>query len=336
MVERQESWHVRKLILAVSPSQPFWRIWRRSIAGCSLAGPCLAAPVASGHQVPLMEGVGAASSSGQPGGPDVGPSRRLAARPSRVDEDFTEEQLPPCAEGPAAKRQKHAGGRAGRMRHPSLADILARSSLPAGPSAQRALFDYPAGIVKVIFACPLRAGRVRELLAHGLLETSDYSSLHCEGEAKRLMFAAIHGATGWEVPSYKASSVCDNNLVCQKVLVDISKEVYNSTMCVATDIQNYISDAANQLINLEPDPSSSKKDKIAAYEGIGDWLMENVVSVYPPQRVCECLVHGSTCPVFGRLHEQVATAAQDSEVEERPVAPLRINNAGTICKDGQR
>lgn len=258
------------------------------------------------------------------------PPGRLIAHTSRVEDDFAF-----VADEVAAKRQKlqRPQGAPGRIRHGSLADILARSTLPKGPATAEELFDYPTEIVKVIFACPERALRVRQLLANGILETSDYSGMHCEGEAKRLMLDAMATTIGFEPPFYKVSRCCDNNATCQKVLRDISQEIYNSEMCVAKDINDYISEEATRLLDeLEPDPSSDKDIKIMAYSSMGDWIMDNAKSVYLPNRHCECLVHGEQCPVFGKLAAAAAAAAGASS-DSGGASPLRLNSAGTICKD---
>ena len=90
-------------------------------------------------------------------------------------------------------------------RHGSLADIMGKLHLPKGPKNVRELFGYPADIVNICFADAEREHRARALLAAGVCETSDYSGTHSEGEAKRLLFAAITSSRKWEPALYRCA-----------------------------------------------------------------------------------------------------------------------------------
>lgn len=230
----------------------------------------------------------------------------------------------------------HARGR-GRMRHGSLSDIVARSRLPKGPSTQQELANYPTSIMNAVFADKDREHRLRELLRPGVCETVDYAGMHCEGEAKRLMFQAIHNASGWRPGFYKVPRCCDQAQLPQRVLVEISQNMYNGEMCVLQDIHDYISVGANKLLDeLEPDAGSSSTTKTERYSDMWDWIADNTKSLYTKGRTSECLVHNCHCPVAGRIAHEF----QERRAQDKVPGPLVINSAGTVCKDwtavGQR
>ena len=224
------------------------------------------------------------------------------------------------------KRRKH--------RHGSLGDLASKAHLPNGPMSVQELFNYPSDIVATLFKDADREHHARELLGEGLFETSDYSGMHCEGEAKRLLFQAIWNVSGWKPKFNVVSRCCDNAALPQKVLVAASHEIHDSHSCVMTDIHSYINAEGNAVIDLiEPaEGEGSVAERADRYRKIEEWIMMNKSSLFTPGRTCICLVHEGECPVQGRSLSEFL-AAPEVEESSPDLRPLILNSAGTVCKD---
>lgn len=262
--------------------------------------------------------------------------RALARNPSKVEERFDASGSDVENAAPPAIALRGAQGRRlpGRPRHGSIPDILAKRHLPKGPSSVSELCRYPYPIMDTIFADPERRQRLYDLLGPGLCETVDYAGMHCEGEAKRLMFQAILDSHKWAPEFYKVSRCCDNASLPQRVLIQISEQIFHGEMCVLTDMHDYIGPAGNKLLDqLELEPNASAKARSEAYASMHDWIVDNVKSLYTPGRTCRCLMHDEQCPVAGRVADELLKTRREELEHGLRQPPLMVNSAGTVCKD---
>ena len=169
------------------------------------------------------------------------------------------------------KRRKHRQG--------SLLDQAARADLAPGPATLAEMFNFPSDLVRTCFAAPQFEDRCRRLLQHGIVEHSDYSGIHAEREAKRLLLQTLLEECDMNVP-HIVSKTCDIDSHAQTVLLEASRELDGGESCVFPDVHCQIPAEAQAYIQaLQPQPEDSKEVKRAAHEAVRRWLLDNASAV---------------------------------------------------------
>ncbi|CAE6929587.1 unnamed protein product [Symbiodinium sp. CCMP2592] len=162
-----------------------------------------------------------------------------------------------------------------KRRQGSIEDVIARQHLPPGPSNLQELMQFPEHMVWTVFERADFKSRVLSLLQHGVCESSDYSGVFAEGEAKRLMFRAIERQTGFKVP-HVATRTCDIDSSAQATLVHISDVQERGNMCVFPDIRQQVHQLAQDWLDgCAPGPEATQDQQAQAYEAMHDWLRRN-------------------------------------------------------------
>lgn len=161
----------------------------------------------------------------------------------------------------------------------SLADRLAHSHLQPGPDSVENLFNYPVELVETIFQDAKRETRLRELLADGLVEHSDYSGISAEREAKRLLIQVLAEEHNFQVPHH-VSKACDIDKDCQQVLVEASTVLDEGRSCVFTDIREQIHPEAQAfcsdvIAKAQADVGVDPTCLESAYSKIFQYLLQN-------------------------------------------------------------
>ena len=179
------------------------------------------------------------------------------------------------------------GGRKRKYRQGSLLDQAARADLPPGPATLQEMFNFPTDLVQSCFSAPEFQERCRRLLEHGIIEHSDYSGVHAEREAKRLLLQALMEDHNMNVP-HLVTKTCDIDEEAQRVLLEASQQLDGCASCVFTDVHCQISPSAQAYVKmLQPQARDSKEVKRAAYEDMQRWLLENGSDVVDQ----DCLLH---------------------------------------------
>ena len=180
---------------------------------------------------------------------------------------FVEDQ--PCT----AKRQRR------KCKRGSLADLMSKEHLPAGPADVHELFNYPEVLVHDAFKKSEWESRLRKLLQDGLIEHSDYSGVSAEREAKRLLFQVLEDNYSFPVPHYFLRA-CDIDSNCQDVLIQASDLLDGGRSCVFTDIRAQVHPEAQafceDVLNKTNCAGGDDKEAAeAANQEIFDYLMQN-------------------------------------------------------------
>ena len=142
--------------------------------------------------------------------------------------------LPDTTSAPATEhRQKR------KHKHGSLLDLAARRHLPKGPESLQELFNFPSDMVRQIFADPERAKCCANLLKDGVVESSDYSGIAAEFEAKRLILQVLREEKSICAEHF-LTKTCDIDVHCQRALGHMSHMLHNAQTCVFADIREQI------------------------------------------------------------------------------------------------
>ena len=164
-----------------------------------------------------------------------------------------------------------------RVKRGSLADRLARSHLKPGPASVEDLFNYPVELVAAVFQDAERGRRLRELLADGLIEHSDYSGVSAEREAKRLLIQVLAEDHHFKVSRYFIKA-CDIDEECQKVLVHTSDHLDEGRSCVFTDIREQIHPEAQAFCSdviAKAKEAGTEAEFLSAHSDILHYLLQN-------------------------------------------------------------
>lgn len=211
------------------------------------------------------------------------------------------------------------------------------SALPAGPQSLADIMDWPSSLVTTTLAHVGTSGvdRLRNLLKHGVLNTTDYSGIDGPREVAHQLAPVLGRALNMKVCMPFVRS-CDNDKVPQRVLKWAAEHLDSNHTCVFADILDAMDPDAREFIAAMEPPASVRRSKhndereaaVNAYTNLAAWLLEHREVAYPADDLTsKCLVHGKRCPLHAKHTHESSLFIGD--VMERP---LRVNWAGTICR----
>ena len=185
-------------------------------------------------------------------------------------------------EGSAGSAQQPKKRR--RWKRGSLMDTLSKYHLPRGAETFEELFNFPVTLLQAAFSQPEWEERCKSLLQRGVVEHSDYSGVFAERESKRLLFQALREEQSFFVP-HMVTKTCDNDEVCQSVLIHASQVMDEQCSCVFTDIRSQIHPEAQEWCTAAlPNPTDPLQTCENAYTDIANFLLENSAWVVDQDR----------------------------------------------------
>ena len=166
-------------------------------------------------------------------------------------------------------------GKRAKCKHGSLLDLASRRELPAGPSSLQEMFSFASEILKTCFRDAECEKRFRALLQHGVVESSDYSGVFAERQAKAMLFQTLEEDYGCRV-QHTVTRMCDIDRNCQQVLAHASENLDSGSSCVFFDIRELVlREAQDCLHRMVPGRDEPPADRKLKYDEMRRWLFQN-------------------------------------------------------------
>ncbi|CAE7319270.1 unnamed protein product [Symbiodinium sp. CCMP2456] len=202
----------------------------------------------------------------------------------------------------------------------------ARSAVPLvrkGPRSVQEAFRWPETKLDQVCKDPNREHRLRSLLEHGVLASSDFSGMGGDREIMRQL-GLVMQARQWPLDAaarFRHVRACDIGRLQRTVLSYMSMNHDDFGSCVTGDLMERLPSTFLETISdMQPSEGDDVDTCVRKNSLIDSFIKENRAEIFAGS-ASYCYVHDNMCLTDRGLHLQ----------DEQSQVPLRVNLAGTTC-----
>ena len=224
-----------------------------------------------------------------------------------------------------------------RLARSPVRQICFSAAAEAHVHLKRLSTQWPLRKLEQICEDPEREGRLREILLHGVLASSDFSGMGGDREIMAQLECAM-SIKRWPLKAegrrFRHVRACDISPLPQRVLCHsaMRKDAFQS--CVFADLLDRLPEATyDEVMALMPEKTDDMEVAIAKYTFIDSLIRERRHSICTESISSHCVVRDRECCLQKcALQMMQEIEAEESECADEPKRmPLVLNSAGTSC-----